>query len=178
MLHIRSSLCWNVMQHRLVVTEVLGHPVGPIFKEQAVRRIKGHAVQEERIFVSDFSSWPAWPSKMVPTGCPETLVTINLCRVTSQKSKDLICTAAEAWSLACYRLVFGDETGTKWIFCLQFSSDKILRMKQYLFVLVTVPILLEAVLLWCWMALVLPVCRVVKLLMVLIKLASYSKDYS
>ena len=46
------------------------------------------------------SSWTAWPLKMRPTGCPETSVTINA--LTSQKIKDLIYTAAEAWNHAKY----------------------------------------------------------------------------
>jgi hypothetical protein len=29
---VRSSLFWDVTQHRLVVTEVSVHPIGPIFK--------------------------------------------------------------------------------------------------------------------------------------------------
>jgi hypothetical protein len=35
--HMRSSLFWDITQHKLVVTNVLGQPVGPIFKGQAVQ---------------------------------------------------------------------------------------------------------------------------------------------
>jgi hypothetical protein len=42
------------------VTNILGHPVSPIFKGQAVLRIHSRAVQEERMFILDFSSWTAW----------------------------------------------------------------------------------------------------------------------
>jgi len=33
---MRSLRFWDVMQHRLIVTDVLGQPVGAIFKGQAV----------------------------------------------------------------------------------------------------------------------------------------------
>ena len=54
-LYLRSSLFWNVTQHRLVFTDVSGQPIGPIFKGQAIRT--------------------AWLLNMGPTGCPETSVT-------------------------------------------------------------------------------------------------------
>jgi hypothetical protein len=57
------------MQHRLVVTYVLGQPIGPIFKGQAC------------------------PLNMGPTGCPETTVTnYQPYCVTAQKSEDLTIT--------------------------------------------------------------------------------------
>ena len=34
---LRSSLFWDVMQQRLVVMDILGQPITPIFKGQAVQ---------------------------------------------------------------------------------------------------------------------------------------------
>jgi len=42
----------------------------------------------------------AWTLKMGPIGCTETSVTASLRCVTSEKSEDIICTAAEAWNHA------------------------------------------------------------------------------
>ena len=36
-----SSLFWDVMQRRLVVTDVSGQPIGPIFKSQSVQEEMG-----------------------------------------------------------------------------------------------------------------------------------------
>jgi hypothetical protein len=52
------------------------------------------------------SPWTALPLKMGPIGCPETSVTINLRRVTSQKGEYLIYTAAHA----CF-----DVIGLNWL---------------------------------------------------------------
>jgi hypothetical protein len=34
---MRSSLFWDVTQHKLVVTDVSGQPVGPVFRGQVVQ---------------------------------------------------------------------------------------------------------------------------------------------
>ena len=60
---MRTSLFWHVTQHRLVVTDVSGQPVGLIFK-----------------------------------GSVQTLLTTNLCCLTSRKSEDLFHSAV-SWVL-------------------------------------------------------------------------------
>ena len=55
---------------------------------------------------------------MGPIACPETSATINLRWVTSQKSEDLIYTAAEAWNHAEWVSLFVTCTGQYWLqFC-------------------------------------------------------------
>jgi hypothetical protein len=81
----RSSPIWDVTQRRLLLTDVSGRSINPIFKEQAV--------QEE---------WTAWHLTMGPIDFPETSVTTNLRCVTSQSGEDLIYTAAEAWNQKYY----------------------------------------------------------------------------
>jgi hypothetical protein len=34
---MRSSIFWDVIQHRLVVIDVSGHPIGPIYRVKAVQ---------------------------------------------------------------------------------------------------------------------------------------------
>jgi len=50
----------------------------------------------------------AWPLKMGPIGCTETSVTTNLRCVTSQKSEDIIYTAAEAWNYTLFNWFYGE----------------------------------------------------------------------
>jgi hypothetical protein len=45
--------------------------------------------------------WDYWTLKMGRIGCAETPVTTDVCCMTSQKSEDVIYTAAEAWNLEC-----------------------------------------------------------------------------
>jgi len=48
--------------------------------------------------VKQYQSKIAWPLNMGPIGCPETSVTTNVSRITSQKSEYLIYAVAEAWN--------------------------------------------------------------------------------
>ena len=70
-----SSFFWDITQQsRLLFTDNLGQPVGPIFK--------GHTVQ----------SWTTGPLKMGPIGCPEVSVTSCqsvVCNVTEECGSDL-----------------------------------------------------------------------------------------
>jgi hypothetical protein len=73
----RYSMFWDVTQRRLVVS---------------CRRFG-------RTYRSHLDSyWTTWFSKTGPLLCPETSVTTNLRYITSQKSKDLICSASETWN--------------------------------------------------------------------------------
>ena len=69
-----SSFFWDITQQsRLLFTDILGKPVGPIFK--------GHTVQ----------SWATGPLKMGSTGCPEVSVTncqSAVCNVTEERGSD------------------------------------------------------------------------------------------
>jgi hypothetical protein len=57
---LRFSPFWDVTQRKLVVTDISGQPIGPVFK--------GQTAQEQ--------SWTAWPYfNMGPTDCSETSVT-------------------------------------------------------------------------------------------------------
>ena len=53
-------------RHKVVLTDVLGLPIGDIFKSQAVQ---------------------TWPLKMGPIGSPETSVYTSLCRIITQKTE-------------------------------------------------------------------------------------------
>jgi hypothetical protein len=74
--HVWSTyaLFWDFTQRGMVVTDVAGHPIGPVFK--------GQAVQEEcpEHWGARCGRWlvlrerNAWPLKIGPEGCPETLV--------------------------------------------------------------------------------------------------------
>lgn len=57
---MRSSLFWLVTECMLViVTDILGQPVGPIFKGQAVK---------EECILEDGTNWMSWNfSKQTPT---------------------------------------------------------------------------------------------------------------
>jgi len=54
-------------------------------------------------------NWTAWHLQM---GCLETSITIDLRRMTSQKSEDLICTVVEAWNHCSSSLCF---CLTRWV---------------------------------------------------------------
>ena len=69
------SLFWDVTQRRLVVTDVSGQLIGPSFKGLALGNLL---------------------LKMRPTDCPKSSATTNLRFETSQKSEEIIYTAAEA----------------------------------------------------------------------------------
>jgi len=65
---MNSLLVWDVMQCRLVVTDVLGQPVGSIFKVQGVQSAR--------------------PVQVWPTGCPEMPVSNYQC---------MLCDIPERW---------------------------------------------------------------------------------
>jgi hypothetical protein len=69
----RFSLFWNFTPRRLVVTQVPGTPIGPIFKGQADLALEVRQVAPKR-----------------------RQLTTNLCFVNSEKKDDLIYTSAEA----------------------------------------------------------------------------------
>ena len=71
---------WDVTQHRLVVTEILGRPIGPIFKAPAV------------VGLLDPRRW----DQSGVLKCKS--VTTNLCCITSQKREDLIYITADTWN--------------------------------------------------------------------------------
>jgi len=76
-MRLRSWLYWDVTQCWLIVTDVSGESISPIFTDQAATSL---------------------PLKMGPTGWPETSVTTNQSRPRPPRSKDLIYTAAEAYN--------------------------------------------------------------------------------
>jgi hypothetical protein len=53
---MRSLLSWNVMQYRLVVTDVLVQPIGPIYKGQAVEENFFFAYGADR-FIRNVGNW-------------------------------------------------------------------------------------------------------------------------
>jgi hypothetical protein len=77
-----SPLFWDVRQHRLVVS----------YRRFGTRR--------------SHLQWTARHLKMIPTGCPETSVTTNLCCVTSQKSEDVRCLKQfKCFAAVCFLLL-------------------------------------------------------------------------
>jgi hypothetical protein len=94
---IRLWLFWDVMQHWLVVNYWCFRTTYWLSCSLRTKNHPHHFPYNYTPNCSRHSSWTAWPMKMGLLGYPETSVTTNQCCTTSQKSKDLIYTVAEAW---------------------------------------------------------------------------------
>ena len=94
---MRSSVFWDVTKRRLIVTDVSGQTIGPIFTVKQTVFLQLLALEDK------------------PDEFPKNSVSTRLNCITSQKSKGLIDTAAEAWNNASCQLLISQKVGVWWM---------------------------------------------------------------